>query len=115
MAAVAAAGEVGVAGEALHGTHVLLIHLTFEPPPEFWPALQELVDELPERISEYEELLTQNEIFVARTRNVGVISPEDLDLFTLTDDVDTAFDVITKGLLKNNLNTRTKKPKYPVE
>jgi NADH-quinone oxidoreductase subunit D len=51
--------------------------VAFEPPPEFWPALNELIDELPERIGEYTELLTENEIFVARTRNVGVISAED--------------------------------------
>ncbi len=64
-------------GARLTTNYMRIGGVAFEPPPEFWPALQELLDELPDRISEYEELLTQNEIFVARTRNVGVITPED--------------------------------------
>ena len=31
---------------------------------------------MPERIDEYERLLTNNEIFLARTRNVGILPPE---------------------------------------
>ena len=64
-------------GARLTTNYMRIGGVAFEPPPEFWPALQELVDELPDRISEYEELLTQNEIFIARTRNVGIITPED--------------------------------------
>ena len=64
-------------GARLTTNYMRIGGVAFEPPPEFWPALEELVDELPDRISEYEELLTQNEIFVARTRNVGIISAED--------------------------------------
>ncbi len=64
-------------GARLTTNYMRIGGVAFEPPPEFWPALLELVDELPERISEYEELLTQNEIFIARTRDIGVISPED--------------------------------------
>ncbi len=51
--------------------------VSFEPPAEFWPALNELVAELPGRIDEYMELLADNEIFLARTRGIGVITPED--------------------------------------
>ncbi len=50
--------------------------VAFEPPDEFWPALQALVDELPERIDEYDRLLLDNEILLLRSRNVGVLSPE---------------------------------------
>lgn len=64
-------------GARLTTNYMRIGGVAFEPPTEFWPALRELVDELPERISEYEELLTQNEIFIARTRGIGVISPED--------------------------------------
>ena len=39
--------------------------------------LQELMDEMPERTDEYASLLLDNEIFLARTRNVGIITPED--------------------------------------
>jgi NADH-quinone oxidoreductase subunit D len=44
-----------------------------ELPPEFFPACQRLLDDLPRKVDEYEELLTNNEIFRARTRGVGVL------------------------------------------
>ncbi|MBM3138701.1 MAG: NADH-quinone oxidoreductase subunit D [Chloroflexi bacterium] len=64
-------------GARLTTNYMRIGGVAFEPPPEFWPALRELVDELPDRIDEYAELLTDNEIFLARTRGVGVISAED--------------------------------------
>ncbi len=45
-------------------------------PPEFRPALRKLLDELPKRMDEYEALLLENEIIVARSRGIGVLSPE---------------------------------------
>jgi NADH-quinone oxidoreductase subunit D len=45
-------------------------------PPEFMPALRRLLDELPKRLEEYEALLLENEIIVARSRGVGVLTPE---------------------------------------
>jgi NADH-quinone oxidoreductase subunit D len=45
-------------------------------PPEFMPALRKLLDELPKRLGEYEALLLENEIIVARSRGVGVLPPE---------------------------------------
>jgi NADH-quinone oxidoreductase subunit D len=64
-------------GARLTTNYMRIGGVAFDPPAEFWPALRELVDELPERIDEYGQLLKQNEVFIARTRNVGVISPED--------------------------------------
>ena len=64
-------------GARLTTNYMRIGGVAFEPPPEFWPALGELVDELPDRIDEYAQLVQENEIFVARTRNVGVISAED--------------------------------------
>jgi len=46
-------------------------------PPEFMPAARALVKELPQRIAEYEELLLENEILIARSRDIGVL-PADL-------------------------------------
>jgi len=48
----------------------------FDPPDEFMPALRTLIDELPDRIAEYERLLLENEILVMRSRDVGVLPPE---------------------------------------
>jgi NADH-quinone oxidoreductase subunit D len=45
-------------------------------PDEFYPMCQRLLDDLPRKVDEYEELLTTNEIFTARTKGVGVLSPE---------------------------------------
>ena len=45
-------------------------------PPEFRPQLRKLLDELPKRMDEYEGLLLENEIIVARSRGIGVLLPE---------------------------------------
>lgn len=64
-------------GARLTTNYMRIGGVAFEPPAEFWPALRELVDELPDRIDEYSQLLIDNEIFLARTRGIGVISAED--------------------------------------
>jgi NADH-quinone oxidoreductase subunit D len=48
-----------------------------ELPAEFYPACQRLLDDLPGKVDEYEELLTNNEIFTARTQGVGVLPAEE--------------------------------------
>ena len=45
-------------------------------PPEFMPAARRLLAELPTRMGEYEDLLLENEIIVARSRGVGVLPAE---------------------------------------
>jgi NADH-quinone oxidoreductase subunit D len=50
--------------------------VAFDIPDEFMPRLQALVNELPDRLAEYEELLVDNEILLMRTRDVGVLSPD---------------------------------------
>ncbi len=47
-----------------------------DAPDEFWPALDILLADLPQRIDELDQLLTNNEIIVARTINVAVVEPE---------------------------------------
>jgi len=51
--------------------------VAFDPPPEFYPKLEELLQMLPGRIDEYHEMLVDNEILLSRLRNVGVVSAED--------------------------------------
>jgi len=50
--------------------------VAFDLPDEFMPALRALVDELPDRVAEYEQLLVDNEILLMRARDVGVLPPE---------------------------------------
>ncbi len=64
-------------GARLTTNYMRIGGVAFEPPPEFWPALGELLDELPQRIDEYATMVEENEIFVARTRGVGVIDAAD--------------------------------------
>jgi NADH-quinone oxidoreductase subunit D len=52
-------------------------------PRGFLGAVKEFLDRLVGKMSEYEDLLTQNEIYIERTRGVGVISREDALAFSL--------------------------------
>lgn len=40
---------------------------------EFIPALKRVLDEIPNRLREFEELITGNEIFIGRTKDIGII------------------------------------------
>ena len=50
--------------------------VAFDLPKDFVPAAQKILDSLPKFIDEIDELLSGNEIFLVRTKNVGVVSPE---------------------------------------
>ena len=50
--------------------------VAFDVPEEFMRRANALVEELPDRIAEYEGLLLENEILQARARDTGVLSPE---------------------------------------
>ena len=50
--------------------------VAFDLPDEFMPQLRALMDEMPDRIGEYEQLLVDNEILLMRSRDVGVLSAE---------------------------------------
>jgi NADH-quinone oxidoreductase subunit D len=47
--------------------------VAFELPDEFMPAANSLIADLPGKIEEYEAMLLENEILIARAKNVGVI------------------------------------------
>jgi NADH-quinone oxidoreductase subunit D len=44
--------------------------------PEFEPKVRDFLRYMPGRLDEYEELLTANEIWLDRTKNVGLLSPD---------------------------------------
>ena len=50
--------------------------VAFDLPKEFEPEARKLLAYLPGFLDEFEGLLVENEIFVARTRGIGVVSPE---------------------------------------
>ena len=45
-------------------------------PEEFMPALNKLIEQLPRYFDEYNQRLTQNEILLVRTKNIGVLNKE---------------------------------------
>ncbi len=49
-----------------------------EFPPEFIPELKKLLNDLPHCFDEYDGIITGNEIFQARTKNIGVMDAETL-------------------------------------
>ncbi|MCC6174720.1 MAG: NADH-quinone oxidoreductase subunit D [Chloroflexi bacterium] len=51
---------------------------------EFLERCQAFVDLMPAKIDEYESLLTTNEIFIARTRGVGLLPPELCKQYSVT-------------------------------
>ena len=64
-------------GARLTTNYMRIGGVAFDPPPEFYPAVNQLLEELPDRIEEYHRLLVDNEIFLARTRGVAPITAED--------------------------------------
>ncbi|MGB6837736.1 MAG: NADH-quinone oxidoreductase subunit D [Dehalococcoidia bacterium] len=63
-------------GARLTTNYMRIGGVAFDIPDEFIPALRALLGELPERMSEYEDLLVENEIVLMRSRDVGVLPPD---------------------------------------
>ncbi len=67
--------------EMLCGARITLSYMrpggVFQDAPEdFWPAVKKLMGEMPLYLDELEGLITTNEVVLARTRNVGILRPE---------------------------------------
>jgi NADH-quinone oxidoreductase subunit D len=63
-------------GARLTTNYMRIGGVAFDIPEEFTPRLRALLDEMPDRIGEYEDLLVENEIVLMRGRDVGVLPPE---------------------------------------
>jgi NADH-quinone oxidoreductase subunit D len=67
--------------EMLCGARITLSYMRVggisqDAPPEFWPSLHDFLGYMPDYIDEYERLITGNEILLARTKEVGILSAE---------------------------------------
>ena len=51
--------------------------IAMEPPVDFYERVQKLLDIMPSKIDEYQNLLTGNPIWISRTKGVGHLSAED--------------------------------------
>ena len=66
-----------IAGFRLFPSYMRIGGLREDLPRGFHDAVKAFLERLPPKLDEYEDLLTQNEIYRDRTRNVGRISKED--------------------------------------
>ncbi len=66
-----------VSGQRMMTSYFRIGGLALEPPAGWIDRVDRFVRAFPGRIEEYENLLTQNRIWLARTKGVGVLSAED--------------------------------------
>jgi NADH-quinone oxidoreductase subunit D len=66
-----------VSGQRMMTSYFRIGGLALEPPPGWLEPIERFVKMFPSRIQEYEDLLTRNRIWLARTQGVGVLSAED--------------------------------------
>lgn len=65
-----------VCGQRLTYNYMRVGGVSQDLPEEFIPALKKFLKEMPGWIDEYERLLKENEILLARSKGVGILSPE---------------------------------------
>lgn len=64
-------------GQRMMTTYFRIGGLAEDLPPELDKLVRKFLSVMPERLRDYDKLLTRNPIFIRRTRNVAVISAED--------------------------------------
>jgi NADH-quinone oxidoreductase subunit D len=66
-----------VSGQRMMTSYFRVGGLALEPPPDWLDKVGRVVDAMPAHIDEYETLLTENRIWMARTKGVGNLSAAD--------------------------------------
>jgi NADH-quinone oxidoreductase subunit D len=66
-----------VSGQRMMTSYFRIGGLALEPPPDWLDRVGRVVEAMPGHIDEYEELLTKNRIWLARTQGVGVLDAKD--------------------------------------
>ena len=64
-------------GQRMMTTYIRIGGLANDIPPDFEKLVRKFLKVMPERLNDYETLLTNNQIFIRRTKDVAVISAED--------------------------------------
>jgi len=73
-----------VSGQRMMTSYFRIGGIAIEPPLDFFGRVKTFIDAFPEHINEYENLLTQNPIFVMRTKGVAHLTKEDALALTAT-------------------------------
>lgn len=66
-----------VSGQRMMTSYFRIGGLALEPPPGWLDKVRWVVESLPGHVDEYEDLLTNNKIWLARTKGVGILSAAD--------------------------------------
>ena len=66
-----------VSGQRMMTSYFRVGGLALEPPLGFFDRVRDFAGIFPERVDEYENLLTGNPIWMMRTKGVGLLTPED--------------------------------------
>jgi NADH-quinone oxidoreductase subunit D len=65
-----------VCGQRLTYNYMRIGGVSQDVPPEFLPAINKLLEQLPEAIDLFDTFLMDNEILLARSKGVGILPPE---------------------------------------
>jgi len=73
-----------VSGARMMTSYFRVGGVAYDPPADFLPTVRTFLDEIPAHLDEYEDLLTNNPLWLERTIGVGVISAEDAIAYGLS-------------------------------
>ena len=73
-----------VSGQRMMTSYFRIGGLALDPPLGFFDKVKKFLDIFPERVDEYENLLTGNRIFIDRLKDVAHLSKEDVMAFGIT-------------------------------
>jgi len=65
-----------ISGVRMMTSFIRIGGLMADLPPQFEPKVRQFLKDMPDRIDEYEELLTKNSIWVERTKDIGYLPPD---------------------------------------
>ncbi len=65
-----------VSGQRMMTSYFRIGGLALEPPPGWLDKVKRVIDAMPGHIDEYEDLLTENRIWIGRTKGIGMLSAE---------------------------------------
>lgn len=65
-----------ISGQRLLYNYMRIGGVSQDVPAEFLPAVRKFIDEMPRYVDEYDQLLAQNEILLARSKGVGILPRE---------------------------------------
>jgi NADH-quinone oxidoreductase subunit D len=66
-----------VSGQRMMTSYFRIGGLALQPPPGWLDRVRRVIDSLPGHIDQYEDLLTNNHIWIGRTRGIGILSADD--------------------------------------